>query len=58
MSSRIPDTGDIAKGVALRIRRVCSDEDDFRNKSNEYANYLIAGGHDNQHVKNKFEEVW
>ena len=32
----------IAKAVALRIRRICSDEDDFRNKSKVYANYLIA----------------
>ena len=47
----------IAKAVALRIRRICSDEDDFRNKSKEYANYLIACGHNNQHVNSKFNEV-
>ena len=47
----------IAKAVALRIRRICSDEHDFRNKSKEYANYLIACGHNNQHVNSKFNEV-
>ena len=47
----------IAKGVALRIRRICSEEENFRNKSEEYANYLITCGHDEQHVRNKFAEV-
>jgi hypothetical protein len=47
----------IAKGVSLRIRRICSEEEDFRNKSDEYANYLITCGHDEQHVPNKFAEV-
>ena len=47
----------IAKAVELRIRRICSDEDDFRNKCKEYANYLIASGHDRQHVNSKFNEV-
>lgn len=47
----------IVKGVALRIRRICFKEDVFRDKYKEYANYLIACGHDNQHVKNTFEKV-
>ena len=47
----------IAKSVALRVRRICSDEDDFHKKSAEYANYLIACGHDSQHVMSKFNEV-
>ena len=46
----------IAKGVALRIWRISSEEDDFRNNSEEYANFLIACGHDKHHVRNKFAE--
>ena len=38
----------IAKAVALRIWRICSDEDDFRKKITEYANYLIVCRHDSQ----------
>ena len=47
----------IAKGVALRLRRICSKEEDFRAKSAEYANYLIECGHEKEHVLDKFREV-
>ena len=47
----------IPKGVALRIRRICSEEEDFRVKSLEYANFLIQCGHDKQHVFKQFAEV-
>jgi hypothetical protein len=47
----------IAKGVALRLRRICSKEQDFRAKSAEYANYLIECGHGKEHVLDKFREV-
>ena len=47
----------IPKGVALRIRRICLEKNDFSSKSKEYANYLMACGHDKQRVRNKFDEV-
>ena len=47
----------IAKGVALRLRRICSKEEDFHAKSAEYANYLIECGHEKEHVLDKFREV-
>ena len=47
----------IVKGVALRIRRICSMETDYKVKSNEYAKYLIECGHDEKHVWEKFKEV-
>ena len=47
----------IAKAVALRKQRMCSDEEDFRDKSKEYANYLIACGDNSQRVNSKFNEV-
>jgi hypothetical protein len=34
-----------------------TDAQDFHDKSEEYANYLITCGHDEQHVRNKFAEV-
>lgn len=47
----------IAKGVALRLRRICSQENDYLVKSDEYANYLIQCGHEKSHVLKQFEEV-
>ena len=47
----------IAKGVALRLRRICSKDEDFKTKSDEYASYLIKCGHDKEHVLEKFNEV-
>ena len=47
----------IAKGVALRLRRICSDENDFRERSKEYIQYLLECGHDKTHVVEKFKEV-
>ena len=35
----------IQKGVALRIRRICSSEQDYLEKSKEYMVYLVARGH-------------
>ena len=36
----------IARGVALRLRGICSaDYEDFRQKSKEYCKYLIDCGH-------------
>ena len=47
----------IAKGVALRLRRICSKDEDFKTKSDEYTSYLINCGHDKEHVLEKFNEV-
>ena len=47
----------VPKGAALRIGRICSEKNDFFIKSKEYANYLMACGHDKQHVRNNFDEV-
>ena len=47
----------IAKGVALRLRRICSEDSDFYVKSKVYAQYLIDCGHNSAHVNRVFEEV-
>ena len=47
----------IAKGVALRLRRICSEESDFHEKSKIYAQYLINCCHNSVHVNRVFEEV-
>ena len=47
----------IAKGVALRLRRTCSEDSDFHEKSKIYAQYLINCGHNSVHVNRVFEEV-
>ena len=47
----------IQKGVALRLRRICSREEDFERKSKEYSAYLVGRGHDPQKVRTNFEDV-
>ncbi|XP_028410255.1 uncharacterized protein LOC114532856 [Dendronephthya gigantea] len=47
----------IAKGVALRLRRICSEDSDFLAISKIYAKYLIDCGHNSTHVNQVFEEV-
>lgn len=47
----------IAKGVALRLRRICSEDSDFHAKSKIYAQYLIDCGHNSAYVNRVFEEV-
>ena len=47
----------IAKSVALRLRRICSEDSDFYVKSKVYAQYLIDCGHNSAHVNRVFEEV-
>ena len=36
----------IPKGVALRLRRICSSENEYRNKSEEYTSYLTNRGYE------------
>ena len=47
----------IQKGVALRIRRICSSERDYFKKSKEYMANLVARGHSPKKVKQTFENV-
>ena len=47
----------IAKEVALRLRRICSEDSDFFAKSKIYAQYLIDCGLDSVYFNRVFEEV-
>ena len=41
------------RGIALRLRRICDDDDEtFEKRSSEYQNYLIARNHKPSIVKN------
>ena len=41
----------------MRLRRICSQDDDFKVKSEEYIEYLIQCGHDRDHIRSIFKEV-
>ena len=41
----------IPKGIALRLRRICDDDETFDKRSTEYQNYLIAREHKPSLVK-------
>ena len=47
----------IQKGVALRLRRICSRDEDFEMKAKEYSAYLVGRGHDPKVVRKNFTEV-
>ena len=47
----------IAKGVATRIRQICSDEADFQSKSKLYQNRLVDRGYNEAFISNEFSEV-
>ena len=47
----------IQKGVALRLRRICSTIEEFDTKSKEYSAYLVARGHNPYTVQSAFDEV-
>ena len=51
------DICNIPKGIALRLRRICDDDETFDKRSSEYQNYLIAREHKPLHVKQQFPEV-
>ena len=44
----------IQKGVALRLRRICSSLEEFDLKAREYSAYLVARGHNPFAVQNAF----
>ena len=46
----------IQKGVALRLRRICSTDNEYSEKSKEYQQYLTNRGHDKSKVKTVFED--
>ena len=47
----------IQKGVALRLRRICSSTEEYDVKSKEYSAYLIARGHNPNSVQQAFADV-
>ena len=47
----------IQKGVALRLRKICSTICEYDEKSKQYMAYLVARGHDPITVKRTFEEA-
>ena len=47
----------IQKGVALRLRRICSTIEEFDIKSKEYSAYLVARGHNPYSVQAAFDHV-
>ena len=47
----------IRKGVALRLRRICSSDDEYLSKSKEYAQFLVDRGHSSNEVKKVFEDI-
>ena len=47
----------IPRGIALRLRRICDDDEILEKRSSEYQNYLIARDHKPSIVKKQFSEV-
>ena len=47
----------ISRGIALRPRRICDENENFEKVSSEYQNYLIARDHKPSIVKKQFSEV-
>ena len=46
----------IPYGVALRLKRICSTEEEFSKKSIEYKNHLCARGYKRNKVKKQFQK--
>ena len=47
----------ITKGVALRLRRICSSDNEYHQKSIEYSSYLTDRGYNSKSVKKAFETI-
>ena len=47
----------IPKGVALRLRRICSTDDEYVTKSKEYSNHLQLRGYNQKKVNKEFETM-
>ena len=50
-------TCNIPRGIVLRIRKICDDEETFEKRPSEYQYYLIARDHKSYIVKKQFSEV-
>ena len=53
----LPSTLGIQKAVALRLRRICSTDEEFSNKSKEHKPYLIGRGHKLRNVLKSFNDA-
>ena len=51
------NTENIPYGVALRLRRICSKEETFDNRSKEYKQYFVNRDYDHGKVLKHFEKV-
>ena len=47
----------IEKGVALRLRRICSTDNEYNERSKEYKAYLCARGHPAVSVNSSFDKI-
>ena len=47
----------IAKGVATRIRRICSEEADFQQNSKFYQKRLVDRGYNEAFIANEFSDI-
>ena len=47
----------IRKGVSLRLRRICSTDEEFNERSKEYKAYLVARGHNSASVLKEFDRT-
>ena len=43
--------------IALRLRRICDNDETFEKRSSEYQSYLIARDHKPYVVKKQFSEI-
>ena len=48
---------DVAKDIALRLRRICDSDEKYDERSEEYQKYLIARDYQPGSVKRQFQEV-
>ena len=53
----LPSILGIRKGVALRLRRICSIDEEYNNKSKKYKAYLTGRGHKLKNVEKSFNDV-
>ena len=53
----LPSILGIPKGVVLRLRRICSTDEVYNNKSKEYKAYLIGRGHKLKNIEKFINDV-
>ena len=54
----LPSILEIQKGVVpLRLRRICSNDEEYNNKSKEYKAYLTGRGHKLKNIEKSFNDV-